>query len=74
MRNFTIAVGSFAIAAMFALGPAKADTIISDGKCWVNDNQTNYHWGACQKETRNAKRHHKESTTPSPTSGHPGWF
>ncbi len=59
MRYFAIAAGfAFAITAMFALDPVKADTIKSDGKCWVDDNKTNYHWGACPKE-HHGKHHDK---------------
>jgi hypothetical protein len=58
MRNFTIAAGfAFAITAMFALGLAKAETLKSDGKCWLDTDKTNYHWGACPKEAE--KKHHK---------------
>ena len=43
MRYFAIAAGfGCAITAMFALGPAKAEMIKSDGKCWLNTSNGNY--------------------------------
>ena len=57
MRYFAIAASfAFAITAMLASGSANADTIKSDGKCWINNNQTYYHWGECPKE-KHAKGH-----------------
>ncbi len=58
MRYFAIAAGfAFAITAMLALGPAKAETIKSDGKCWLNTSNGNYGWAACPKEKKS--HHHK---------------
>ena len=62
MRYFAIAAGfAFAITAMFALGPAKAETIMSDGKCWLNTSpNSNPQWSACPKEAKVIKvAHHK---------------
>jgi len=62
MRYFVIAAGfAFAITAMFALVPAKADTLKSDGKCWLNSNPNrNPEWAACPKEAHpKAKHDHK---------------
>jgi hypothetical protein len=58
MRNFTIAiVSAFAIAATFALAPAKAADQVKDGdQCWVNTSNGNWGWVACPKETHH---HHK---------------
>ena len=60
MRYFAIAASfAFAITAMLASGSAKAaETIKSDGKCWINNNQTYYHWGECPKE-KHGKGHAK---------------
>jgi hypothetical protein len=57
MRYFAIAAGfACAITAMFALGPAKAEMIKSDGKCWLNTNgNRNPEWAACPKEAKEAK-------------------
>jgi hypothetical protein len=57
MRYFAIAVGfAFAITAMFALGPAKAETIISGDKCWLTTSgNSNPQWAACPKEAKVAK-------------------
>ena len=64
MRYFAIAAGfAFAITAMFALGPAKAETLKSDdGKCRLNNNgNRNPEWAACPKEAKVIKvaAHHK---------------
>ena len=63
MRYFAIATGfAFAITAMFALGPAKAETLKNDdGKCWLNNNgNRNPEWAACPKEAKVIKvAHHK---------------
>ncbi len=57
MRYFVIAASfAYAIAATLALGQAKADEIMSDGKCWLNTSNGNYGWADCPKET-----HHKAS-------------
>jgi hypothetical protein len=59
MRYFVIAAGfASAITAMFLLGPAKAETLKSDGKCWLNTSNGNYGWAACPKETHPKKSHH----------------
>jgi hypothetical protein len=59
MRYFAIAASfAFAITAMLASGSANAETIKSDGKCWINNQQTYYHWGECPKE-KHAKGHAK---------------
>ena len=59
MRYFAIAASfAFAITAMLASGSAKAENIMSDGKCWINNQQTYYHWGECPKE-KHAKGHAK---------------
>ena len=60
MRHFAIAAGfAFVITAMLAVGPARADhPIMSDGKCWLNTNATNYHWGECPAEKKGG-HHHK---------------
>jgi hypothetical protein len=52
MRNSAIAAGlTLAIAALFALGQARAaDQIESDGKCYVNTSNGNYEWSDCQKQ------------------------
>jgi hypothetical protein len=57
MRYFAIVAGfAFAITAALALGSAKAETIKSDGKCWVNTSNGNYGWAECPKEK---SHHHK---------------
>jgi hypothetical protein len=64
MRYFAIAASfAFAITSMFALGPAKAETLKSDGKCWLNTNANrNPEWAACPKEAKVVKvAHHKGS-------------
>jgi hypothetical protein len=68
MRNFTVAAAfAFAITAMFALGPAKAQTLKSDaGKCWLNINgNRNPEWGACPREqSKKAPKASKVSAEP----------
>jgi hypothetical protein len=61
MRYFVIAAGfAYAITAMLALGAAKADeTLMSDGKCWLNTSNGNYGWADCPKETHHKASHHK---------------
>jgi hypothetical protein len=61
MRYFLITAGfAYAIAAMLALGSAKAgDMIMSDGKCWLNTSNGNYGWADCPKETHHKASHHK---------------
>ena len=55
MRYSAIAF-AFAMTAMFALGPAKAETLKSGGKCWMNDNRDrNPEWAACPKEAEMTK-------------------
>jgi hypothetical protein len=74
MRYFAIAAGfAFAVTAMLALGPAKAETLKSDGKCWLNTSNANYVWAACPKEAKEAKvikvskeTHRKESAAAKP--------
>jgi hypothetical protein len=65
MRFFVIAAGfAFAITATFAPGQAKADTLMSDGKCWLNPNpkpNRNPEWGACPKETHHKAKHHAKA-------------
>ena len=59
MRFFVIAAGfAFAITATFAPGLAKADTLMSDGKCWIDTNKTYFHWGACPEEHHGKAKHH----------------
>ena len=64
MRYFAIAAGfAFAITAMFALGPAKAETLKSDGKCWLNTNgNRNPEWAACPKEAKVIKVAHRKGS------------
>jgi hypothetical protein len=58
MRYFVIAAGfAFAITAMLASGSAKADTLMSDGKCWANTSNGNWGWADCPKETHHKKAH-----------------
>jgi hypothetical protein len=59
MRYFVIAAGfAFAVTATLAMGPAKAaDSVKSDGKCWLNTSNGNYEWAACPKEK--SSHHHK---------------
>jgi hypothetical protein len=58
MRYLAIAAGfAFAITATFAMAPAKAEEIKSDGKCWLNTSNGNYEWAACPKEK--SSHHHK---------------
>jgi hypothetical protein len=59
MRNITIAAGFLlAISVMIAMNAAQAaDTVMSDGKCFVNVSNGNWAWGACPKE--HGKHHHK---------------
>jgi hypothetical protein len=60
MRYFIIAAGfAYAITATLALGPAKADSVMSDGKCWLNTSNGNYGWADCPKETHHKASHHK---------------
>jgi hypothetical protein len=59
MRYFAIAAGlAFTITTTFALSPATAETIKSDGKCWLNTSNGNYGWVDCPKETH--PKHHKK--------------
>jgi hypothetical protein len=59
MRYFVIAAGfAFAITATFAPGPVKAETLKSEGKCWLNTSNGNYEWAACPKESHSQKSHH----------------
>ena len=45
MRYLAIAAGfAFAITTMFALSPAKAETLKSDGKCWLNAGSSGCPW------------------------------
>jgi hypothetical protein len=62
MRYFAIAAGfAFAITAMLAQGPAKAaETLKSDGKCWLNTSNGNYGWAACPKEAHAKESHQKK--------------
>jgi hypothetical protein len=59
MRYFAIATAfAYAITAMLALGSAKAaETLASDGKCWLNTSNGNWGWAACPKTHH--KEHHK---------------
>jgi hypothetical protein len=51
MRYFVIAA-AFAIAAL-VVGPGNAaEQVKSDGKCWVNNNNTHFEWGKCNKEAK----------------------
>jgi hypothetical protein len=55
MRTLALVAGfAYAITVMLTLGSAKADSIMSDGKCWLNTSNGNYGWADCPKET-----HHK---------------
>jgi len=55
MRHLVIAV-VIAVAATVTLGAANsAEQLKADGKCWVNNNGTAFHWGDCAKE-----KHHKK--------------
>jgi hypothetical protein len=59
MRYIAIAAAfAYAITAMLALGSAKADQIMSDGKCWLNTSNGNYGWAECPK-THHKASHHK---------------
>jgi hypothetical protein len=61
MRYFAIAAGlAFAITTMFALNPAKAETLKSDGKCWLNTSNGNWGWADCPKESHAKKSKHKD--------------
>jgi len=63
MRYFPVAAGSaFAIVALPAVGPAKAEELKnSDGKCWQNTSNGNYEWAACPKEKQtHAKGSHSK--------------
>jgi mono/diheme cytochrome c family protein len=31
------------------LGGNEVDSLVSDGKCWQNNQETSYHWDTCQK-------------------------
>ena len=56
MRYFAVAVGLGFAAAMFAASAAKAEDLKnSNGKCWVNSDKTNYKWGDCPEEKKEAK-------------------
>jgi hypothetical protein len=52
MRYYSVAAGfAFAIAAVLAVGPARAEDIKNDaGKCWKNTSNGNYEWAECSKE------------------------
>jgi hypothetical protein len=60
MRYFVLA-SAFALAAsaMLATAPARAEQIMSDGKCWVNTSNGNYGWTDCPKETHHKASKHK---------------
>jgi hypothetical protein len=64
MRYFAIAAGfAFAITAMLALGPAKGETITSNGKCWLNPSgNSNPQWAACPKEAKVIKVAHRKGS------------
>jgi len=67
MRNFTVATAiAFAIAAMFALAPAKAQQMLKSGdKCWVDQQKANYGWGDCPREqSKKAPKASKVSAGP----------
>jgi hypothetical protein len=32
-----------------SLGGEKIEVITSDGRCWLSNNGTNYHWGYCHR-------------------------
>jgi hypothetical protein len=59
MRYFVIAAGlAYALTAMLAFSPAKAaETLKSDGKCWLNTSNGNYGWADCPKETHKSSHH-----------------
>lgn len=58
MRYLAIAA-AFAVtaSAMLAIVPAKADQIMSNGKCWLNTSNGNYGWADCPKEHHKAAKH-----------------
>ena len=60
MRYLAIASAfAVAVSAMLATAPAKADQIVSDGKCWLNTSNGNYGWADCPKETHHKSAKHK---------------
>jgi hypothetical protein len=60
MRFFAIVAGfAFVVTATLALGSAKAETVKSDGKCWLNTSNGNYGWADCPKEGHAKAGHHK---------------
>jgi hypothetical protein len=63
MRYLVIGAGfALALSAMFAFGAANAAApLMSDGKCWVNNNEANFKWGACEKEVPAPKVAHARS-------------
>jgi hypothetical protein len=68
MRHFALATGlAFALAAMFAMAPAKAEfggpMKNEQGQCRTfgsnNQNNTYYHWEACPKAAATVVVHHR---------------
>jgi hypothetical protein len=62
MRYFAVAVGLVFATAMFAAGAANAQEAQKNGagKCWVNTDKTNYHWGDCPQEKQAKGDHAKK--------------
>jgi len=57
MRYFAVAVGLAFAATTLAPTTVKAEDQLKNyfGKCWVNSDKTNYKWGDCPKEKKEAK-------------------
>lgn len=61
MRFTSIAAGlAFAIVAMLAMGPAKAEEVQKNdaGKCWRNTSNGNWEWADCLKEKHASSKAH----------------
>jgi hypothetical protein len=58
----------FALAAVLGLATARAETIQSEGKCWINSTNGNYGWEACKPEHKKKETHHNKGEAAKPAT------
>jgi hypothetical protein len=64
-----IACFGFALAAVLGPATARAETLQSEGKCWINSTNGNYGWEDCKPEPHKKKEvHHNKGEEGKPSS------
>jgi hypothetical protein len=60
----------FVLATGLGLATARAETIQSQGKCWMNSTNGNYGWEDCKPEPHKVKKevHHNKGGEGKPSS------